>query len=101
MLFEFIIELVSSYYLIVGEEAMGKTSWMISDEVSSLASKRMMCLVCRSGQSNSSALMILCSSMLGFDSLQTQRVTFCTIFQYPYLAMNTKSFLKAPFAPIY
>ena len=34
---------------------------MISDEVSRLASKRMMCLVCRSGQSNSRALLMLCS----------------------------------------
>ena len=68
MLFEFFSKLLKSYYLIVGEEAMGKTSWMISDEVSSLACKRMMCLVCRSGQSNSSALMMLCSSVLGESS---------------------------------
>ena len=65
MLFEFINKILNSNYLIVGEEAMGKTSWMISDEVSSLANKRMMCLVCRSGQSNSSALMMFCSSVLG------------------------------------
>ena len=38
---------------------------MISDEVSSLANKRMMVLVCKSGQSNSSALMMLRSSVLG------------------------------------
>ena len=65
MLFEFIIKLLNSCYLIVGEEAIGKTLWMILDQVSSLASKRMMFLVCRSGRSNSSALMMLCSSVLG------------------------------------
>ena len=43
---------------------MVKTSWMISDDVSSLAIKRMIYLFWRSGQSNSSALMILCSSVL-------------------------------------
>ena len=41
--------------LIVGEEAMGKNK--------RLANKRMMCLVCKSGQSNSSALMMLRSSV--------------------------------------
>ena len=51
-------KILNSYYLIVGEEAMGKTSWMTSDEVSSLASKRMICLVCKSVESNSSALMM-------------------------------------------
>ena len=35
---------------------MGKTSWIISDDVISLASKRMMYLVWRSGQSNSSVV---------------------------------------------
>ena len=39
LLSEFISKLLNSYYLIVGEEAMAKTSWMILDEVSSLASK--------------------------------------------------------------
>ena len=43
----------------------GKTSWMISDDVSNLAIKRMMFLVCRSGQSIWSALKILCPSVLG------------------------------------
>ena len=43
-------------------------SWMISDEVKSIASKRMMCLVCRSGQSISSALMMLCFSLLCYSS---------------------------------
>ena len=38
-----------------------KTSVLLN-EVSSLANKRMMCLVCKSGQSNSSALMMLRSS---------------------------------------
>ena len=41
---------------------------MMSDEVSNLANKRMMRLVCRSGQSISSALMMLCSSVLGESS---------------------------------
>ena len=65
VLFEFFSEILNLYYLIVGEDVMGKTSWMISDEVNSLASKRMACLVCRCGQSNSSALLMLCSSVLG------------------------------------
>ena len=47
---------------------MGKTSWMISDDVSSFASKRMMYLVWRIGQSTSSSLMILSSSVPGENS---------------------------------
>ena len=45
-----------------------KTSRMISDDVSNLAKKRMMCLVWRSGLSSSSALMMLCASVLGESS---------------------------------
>ena len=41
---------------------------MISDDVSNFAIKRMMFLVGRSDQSNSSAFMILCSSVLGEKS---------------------------------
>ena len=68
MLLEFISKILNSYYLIVGEEVMGKTSWMVSDEASCLANKRLMYLVCKSGQSNSSASMILSSSVLGDSS---------------------------------
>ena len=45
-----------------------KSSWMISDDVSKLAIKRILYLVVRSGQSNSSALMMFCSSVLGESS---------------------------------
>ena len=41
---------------------------MISDDVISLANKRVIYLVWRSGQSNSSAFMILCSSEPGENS---------------------------------
>ena len=68
VLFEFISKLFNSYYLIVGEESMGKNVVGMSDEVINLASKRMMCLVLRSGQSNSSSLMMLCSSVVGDSS---------------------------------
>ena len=40
-------------------------------------------------------------SSQGFDRLPTQRVLFCTILRYPYLVMNPKNFLKAPWAAIY
>ena len=41
---------------------------MTSEVVRRLASKRVIYLVCSSGQSSSSALMILCSSLLGENS---------------------------------
>ena len=41
---------------------------MISDDVISLANKRVMYLIWRSGQSNSSAFLNLCSSVLGENS---------------------------------
>ena len=44
-MFVFFSKLFNSYYLIVNEESVGKTSWMMFDEVSKLASKRIMYLV--------------------------------------------------------
>ena len=40
-------------------------------------------------------------SLLEFEPLPTQRVPLCLIFQYPFLAMDPKNFLKEPSAPIY
>ena len=37
----------------------------------------------------------------GFDPLPTQRVPLRTILRYPFLMMDPKMFLKAPWAPMY
>ena len=37
----------------------------------------------------------------GFDPLPFQRVPLCTILKSPFLAMDSKNFLKAPSVPIY
>ena len=64
----------------------GKRLWIVSDDVMSLASKRVMYLVCRRSHRSSSALMILWSSLLvhlsygvviSDDTLHTS--DFCTI----------------------
>ena len=64
---------------------------MISDEVSGLANKRMMCLVCKSGQSNSSALIMLRSSVRGNCSYGVFCIRLYNLWLYRVLYMNSRA----------
>ena len=65
-----LVKFISNYtYLnLLGKKPRGKMSRIISDVVSNLASMRMMFLVCSSGQSNCSALMVFSSSVTTANS---------------------------------
>ena len=69
------------------EETVEKTSWMKSDDVSNLAIKRMMYLVWRS---NWSALMILCSSVLGESSYGVFWMRLMSLWLYLVIWLNSR-----------